>query len=186
MRRMSRQRPKRPGQAERNTGAAKPFYFLSYSTGEPQVDLFAECLEIVFGDYFTLARTPVALEPGGSQYDAILDRIRKCMFGVVCLDGLRPNVVFEYGVLVGAGKVVLPFKEAAATVDIKHFYKDVVNLAVERPAIKIDEHFSNTKDKYCPSWNRFEFQKTASGIWEAYKKRGKDIPGYVEIPEPTL
>jgi len=165
---------------------AKPFYFLSYSTGEPQINLFAECLEIVFKDHFRLERTPGALEAGGSQYDAILNGIQNCVFGVVCLDGFRPNVVFEYGALVGAGKVVLPFKEAAATVDINHFFKDVVNLAVGRPAIKLDEHFSNTKDRYTPNWNRFEIQKTVSGIWEAYRKRRKDIDGYIEIPEPKL
>jgi hypothetical protein len=183
---MPRPRSKTPEQIKPDTEAVELFYFLSYSTGEPHIGFFIECLEFVFGKYFTLERTPTSLEPGGSQYDAIMDRIKECAFGVVCLDGLRPNVVFEYGALVGAGKVALLFKEGTATVDVPHFYADAIKLAVERPAIKLDEHFSNTKDKYCPSWNRFELQKTVRGIWEAYKKRGKDIPGYIEIPEPNL
>jgi hypothetical protein len=175
-----------PKKKHRSAPPAKPFYFLSYSTGEPQINFFAECLEIVFRDHFRLERTTGALEAGGSQYDAILDRIRNCIFGVVCLDGLRPNVVFEYGALVGAGKVVLLFKEGTATVDIPHLYNDPAYLVAARPAIKLDAQFSNTKDRYAPSWNRFELQKTVKGILDAYKKRARDIVGYVEIREPKL
>lgn len=80
-------------------GASKPAYFLSYSTGEPQVEFFAECLQMVFGKHFKLERTPSALMPGESQHDTIVEVIKRCAFGVVCLDGLRPNVVFEYGVM---------------------------------------------------------------------------------------
>ena len=68
----------------------KAFYFLSYSTGEPQIKLFTECLEIVFGPYFELKQTPAALAPGTSQHAAILSCLKQCVFGVVCLDGLRP------------------------------------------------------------------------------------------------
>jgi hypothetical protein len=33
--------------------AARPFYFLSYSTGEPQIEFFAECLEFVFSKHIS-------------------------------------------------------------------------------------------------------------------------------------
>ncbi len=40
------------------------------------------------------------------------------MFGVVVLDGLRPNVVFEYGVLHELTKPVILLKEKNAILDI--------------------------------------------------------------------
>jgi hypothetical protein len=166
--------------------AAKPFYFLSYSTGEPQIRLFAECLEIVFGQYFELKRTPAALAPGESQHDAILDCVKRCAFGVVCLDGLRPNIIYEYGALRGAKRAVLVFKESSAQVDIKHFYGNVATLAVESPVIDLDKQFSNTKDVFYETWDRFEVKQTVKKIWDAYNKSHEAIVGYVEIPEPEL
>src|SRR6266404_1058254 len=133
-----------------NAAEAKevPTYFLSFSTGEPQIEFFSECLEAVFGKYFRMQRTPSALRSGESQHDTILDSIKKCAFGVVCLDGLRPNVVFEYGVMRGIGMPVLLFKEEAATVDIRHFFAGVLNLALDSPLMDVDKHFSDTKDRF--------------------------------------
>jgi hypothetical protein len=165
---------------------AKPFYFLSYSTGEPQIKLFTECLEIVFDQYFDLKRTPAALATGASQHDAILGCVKQCLFGVVCLDGLRPNVVYEYGALLGVDKPVLVFKEATAVVDIAHFFGDVVNLSVPPPLINLDKQFSNTKDVFYETWNRFEIRQTVKKIWDAYDKALKGRAGYVQIPEPKL
>ena len=166
--------------------AAKPFYFLSYSTGEPQIRLFTECLEMVFGPYFELKQTPASLASGESQHDAIIRHVKQCAFGVVCLDGLRPNVTYEYGALRGANKAVLLFKETSAEVDIKHFYGGVANLGVGPPSIDLDRHFSNTKDLFCETWNRFEIKQTVKKIWDAYKKAEQTISGYVEIPEPKI
>ncbi len=128
-------RSKRPEQANPASAAAKPFYFLSYSTGEPQIKLFVECLEIVLGNYFDLRQTPKSLAIGKSQHDAILASIANCAFGVVCLDGLRPNVVYEYGAMRGARKPVLIFKEESAKVDIGHFYGSVAGLALPPPPL---------------------------------------------------
>src|SRR5712691_1918967 len=90
--------PAMPKKAEAKAAApAKPFNFLSYSTGEPQIKLFIECLEIVFGKHFELRKTPSSLTSGESQHKAILTSVTGCTFGVVCLDGLRPNVIYEYG-----------------------------------------------------------------------------------------
>jgi hypothetical protein len=165
---------------------AKRFYFLSYSTGEPQIELFAECLDIVFAKHFALRRTPGSLTPGESQHESILASITDCAFGVVCLDGLRPNVIYEYGAMRGASRAVLLFKEQSAQVDIKHFYAGAPNLALEPPQIDLDKHFSNTKDLFCESWSRFKIRDTVKTIWEAYNKAHERIGGYVEIPEPKL
>jgi hypothetical protein len=108
----------------------KPTYFITFSTGEPHVDLLKECLDIVFGKQYRQVVTPSALESGHSQHDVILRCISEYQFGVVCLDGFRPNVVFEYGAMRGAGKSLLIFKEHSATVDITHFFSAVASLSL--------------------------------------------------------
>ncbi len=59
--------------------AERPFYFVSYSTGEPQIGFLVECLEIVFGRHFELKQTPSALESGRSQHDVILDLLENLL-----------------------------------------------------------------------------------------------------------
>ena len=164
---------------------SKAFYFVSYSTGEPQINVLLECCEIVFGSHFEGKRTPFALESGRSQHDVILDHVGKCAFGVVCLDGLRPNVIFEYGAMKGAKKPVLIFKETSATVDIGHFYANAAALSLQPPLIDMDKYFSDTKDRFYVEWNRFQVKQTVKAIWEAYVKIRDEIQG-VEIPEPHL
>ena len=114
-----------------------------------------------------------------------MDLIDQCAFGVVCLDGLRPNVVFEYGALRGAKKPVLLFREEAATVDVELFYGGA-KLEAGRPKIDVDKFFSDAKDKFHLTWSRFTFRATIKLIWDEYQKRKDDIKGYVEIPEPRL
>src|SRR5262249_12937560 len=135
---------------------------------------------------FELKRTPSALEMGESQHDAILELIRDCAFGVVCLDGLRPNVIFEYGAMRGAGKQVMVYRETSAKVDIGHYFAGAPDLALKPPPIDVDKHFSDTKDRYYGSWNRFEVKKTVRAIWEAYGKWRDNLKGYVDIPEPKI
>lgn len=168
------------------TAAEQPSYFVVYSTGEAQVEIFLECLQIVFRNHFQMKRTPTGLESDSSQHDVIMELIGKCAFGVVILDGLRPNVVFEYGALRGAKKAVLLFKEVGAKVDIAHFYGGSASLALPPPPIDMDKQFSDTKDRYHVGWNRFEVQKTAKTIWDEYRKKKREIPQFVEIPEPKL
>lgn len=186
-------RPTKPNKAAKATQTvvssatkSKPFYFLSYSTGEPQIRLFTECLEIVFGKHFELKQTPAALASGASQHEAILGCIKGCVFGVVCLDGLRPNIIYEYGALRGIGRPTLVFKEATAVVDIAHFFGDVVKLGVPPPPINLDKQFSNTKDVFYETWHRFEIKQTVKKIWNAYEKAVKGQAGYVKILEPRL
>ena len=164
----------------------KPTCFVSFSTGEPQFELFFECLVMVFGSRFEVVRTPSALKVGESQHDAIIDSIVKCAFGVVCLDGLRPNVLYEYGVMRGAGKPVLVFKEASASVDVKHFFGGVPDLAVAAPRINLDSQFSDTKDKFYATWNRYEIAATLKIIWNAYNTTCLGVNGCQAISEPRV
>jgi hypothetical protein len=164
---------------------AKPYYFVSYSTGEPAVETFAEYLEAVFAEQFNPERTPSALTSGESQHDSILKLVRDCAFGVVCLDGMRPNVVYEYGALRGFDKPVLLFRESTSTVDIAHFIGNVAG-SPARPLIDLDKHFSNSKDRFCTPWNRLQFKATLDQIWHAYDKMRKQSTGLIEVPRPKI
>lgn len=167
--------------------ASKPFYFLSYSTAEPQIKLFTECLQIVFKKHFELKQTPASLAAGESQHETIIKQIKSCEFGVVCLDGLRPNVVYEYGALRGANRPILIFRETSAEVDIKHLYGNTAGLAIPpHPPIELDRQFSDTKDVFYETWNRFEIKETVKKIWQAYDKARAGIESNIKVPEPNL
>jgi hypothetical protein len=60
---------------------------------------------------FDLRLTPSALESGASQRAQINDLIKGCSFAVVVLDGLRPNVTYEYGLLDAHDKPVILLKK---------------------------------------------------------------------------
>ena len=161
----------------------RPTYFVSYSTREPHVKLLIECLGIVFKGYFEMKITPSALQSGSSQREQITDIIGSCSFAVVCLDGLRPNVVFEYGILHGTNIPIMLFKEAEAQVDIRGFVRESAGLGNGPFPLDLDLQFSNVKDVNYATWNRFEVANTVKLIWEEYCKKKKEIKGYIEIPE---
>jgi hypothetical protein len=140
----------------------------------------------VLRPHFRVERTPSALQSGASQRDRITKLIQDCAFGVVILDGLRPNVVFEYGILHGLRKPVIFFKEVEAQVDIRGFFGDAPDLSLAPVAIDLDKHFSDAKDINYAKWNRFEIKKTVRTIWEEYRKKKDEISVYINIPEPKL
>ena len=107
-------RKKQPAPDTGGKDSQAPTCFVSYSTRESHVSLLIECIEIVLTPHFKVERTPSALQSGASQREQITKLIQDCAFGVVILDGLRPNVVFEYGILHGLKKPVIFFKEAEA------------------------------------------------------------------------
>jgi len=161
----------------------RPYYFVSYSSRETHVGSLLDALQLVLRDHFELRRTPATIESGESQYDRIVKDIEGASFGVVILDGLRPNVVFEYGIMVGKGIPVLLFKEETAEVDVEGYYTEVPPtqpgrdelLLQQRPKLLIDSHFSDVKDRGWTTWFKFDPQKTRRVILEEYrKKRDKD------------
>jgi hypothetical protein len=46
-----------------------------------------------------------------------------CALGIVILDGLRPNVLLEFGILMGKNKPIIPLQDEEACVAIKSFYR---------------------------------------------------------------
>ena len=106
--------------------------------------------------------------------------------GIVILDGLRPNVVFEYGILHGLQKPVILFREDQAEVDLRAFLKEAGELVLSPVSLDLDKQFSDAKDVNYAKWKRYELKNTICAIWEGYRKKRNEISSLIEIPEPRL
>jgi hypothetical protein len=165
---------------------ARPYCFVSYSSRESHVNVLFPCLWIALSQTFDLRLTPSALESGTSQREQILSLVGGCSFAVVVLDGLRPNVTYEYGLLDAYGKPVILLKEKTASVDIKSLIGETVNLAVDAPALNIDSHFSDIKDVNYAEWSRTDPAGAVRVIQQEYKKKKSRIKDSVDLEEPDL
>ncbi len=160
----------------------KKYIFVSYSTRETHISLLLSLLWIVFSEEFDLRVTPSALRSGASQLDQICRLAKNCSFAVVVLDGLRPNVIFEYGLLRAFGRPIILLKEQNAVVDVEALLDE----SAKTVALNIDKHFSDVKDENYAEWYASEPQKTATLLWQEYRKKEKEIQGYVAIKEARL
>jgi hypothetical protein len=165
--------------------AAKPDIFFSYSTAETTNVLLSTLVWIVFHKRYQLRLTPSALTSGASQLAEIEKQISGCAFGVVCLDGLRPNVVHEWGYMRGQGKPVILLKKEGATVDVRHFISEAAP-QLENPPLNMDSHLSNLKDINYAKWYPEEPPKSIKAIWDEYNKVRAKSPALIEIEEPRL
>lgn len=174
--------------AKKSAEKTKPYCFVCYSSREPHIALLIECLRIVFANHFDVRLTPSDLVAGASQRAEIMRLIRDCAFAVVAIDGLRPNVVFEFGALHAHGKPVIFLKEAAATVDIRSYYRDPANLTINPVGIDLSSQLSDLQDINYATWNRFEVGATVKTVWSEYVKKKQELGKgtYIDIPEPKL
>lgn len=166
--------------------SSKPRFFLSYSSREDHVQLLRECLEAAFKPAYEMDATPSALESGASQRDQITKMIENSCFGVVVLDGLRPNVVFEYGILHALRRPVILMKESRAEVDIKGFFRGGPPLEPTGIRVDVDLQFSNVKDVNYVTWDRFSVRATLRTIRDEFRKKRSEINPYIEIPEDIV
>jgi len=60
------------------------------------------------------------LQQYGKKFEQLAEG---CALGIVILDGLRPNVLLEFGILIGKNKPVIPLQDEKASVAIKSFYQ---------------------------------------------------------------
>ena len=162
----------------------KPDIFFSYSTAETTNVLLCTLVWLVFNKQYRLRFTPSALTSGASQLEEIEKQIADCAFAVVCLDGLRPNVIHEWGYMRGLNKPVILLKKEGATVDLRHFTQDTAP-QLPNPPLDMNSHLSNLKDINYAKWYPEDPPKSVKAIWDEYNKiRGK--AKLVEVEEPRL
>jgi hypothetical protein len=166
---------------------AKPDLFFSFSTAEPTRIVLSTFIWIVFHNEYNLRFTPSALTSGQSQLQEIEKQISGSTFGIVCWDGLRPNVIHEYGFMRGLEKPVILLKKEDATVDVRLFLQTSAP-QLENPALEINIHLSNLKDINYAIWYPEDPQKSTGAIWDEYNKLKKLFPGanLTDVREPNL
>jgi hypothetical protein len=168
----------------------KPFCFVSYSSRESHVQALLPCIWIAFSPYFDVKLTPSALESGADQLSQINELINECAFSIVVLDGLRPNVTYEFGRLSAKDKPLILIKEKTATVDIKSLVASGAptagEIAVANPLLNVDTHFSNVKSIAHVQWDKSDAAATVKVILHEYRKKKDKIKEYVDIKDPQL
>jgi len=120
-----------------------------------------ECIKQVMDEFGIEVKTlSSSIRPQESQYQKILEVLKGCIVGIVILDGLRPNVIFEYGILLGLDKPVIAFKDEDAVINVESLYTDndskqkLKEARIENPKLDIDKHLSDIKDLHWISYNR--------------------------------
>jgi len=74
------------------------------------------------GYNFKVNRLGAEIMSGQDYLIKLKELIDSCVLGVIILDGLRPNVVFEFGFLLGKQKPFIVLQSKGATVSIKGLY----------------------------------------------------------------
>ena len=93
-----------------------------------------------------------------SNFQEILRLLKNCILGIVILDGLRSNVVLEYGILLGLGKPIIVLKDKNAEINIKSLDDKLKSEHekhhISNPTLDIDKHLSDVKDLHwtCYDW----------------------------------
>ncbi len=151
--------------------------FVVFSSREEHVDIVLDCIETVFekiGKY-QVERLDKSLKSGDSQYTELTDLIATCSFAIVILDGFRPNVLFEYGILKGLGKPCIVLLEEKATVDVLGFFATEVGTPASQPPIDMDKHFSDVKDRFFVQYNKNKPKQIRATLKGEYSKLKEKI-----------
>jgi tetratricopeptide (TPR) repeat protein len=168
---------------------AKNTCFVVYSTKEEHVPNVIGAVEDVFkrNKSFNVVLLGEQVKSGDSQYGKLHDYLNTASFAIIILDGFRPNVLFEYGILIGLKKPCIVLLEKRATVDVKNYFEqDDVN-SINNPNINIDKHFSDVKDRYYIVYDRNNLKKLKDDLEEQYTKLKNDIEKTVmEVLFPNL
>ena len=146
--------------------------FVVFSSREKHVEIVIDCAEAVFKDsaLFEIIRLDQHLKSEDSQYGELLDLLSSCCFAIVILDGFRPNVLFEYGILKGLNKPCIVMLEENATVDIPGFFPSNSIDPPTSPKIDMDKQFSDVKDRYYTKYNMNNPKKIRELLQKAYNK----------------
>lgn len=146
--------------------------FIVFSSLEKHVEVVIDCIENVFDKIgkYEVIRLDQHLKSGDSQYGELKDLLSTCCFAIVLLDGFRPNVLFEYGILKGLEKPCIVLLEEHATVDIQGFFPSSQKGLPPMPEIDMDKHFSDVKDRFYVRYNRNNPKQIREKLQEEYSK----------------
>ncbi|MBU4467114.1 tetratricopeptide repeat protein [Patescibacteria group bacterium] len=146
--------------------------FVVFSSREAHVEIVIDCIENVFQEsgQFQVVRLDQHLKSGDSQYAELTELLASCCFAVVILDGFRPNVLFEYGILRGLHKPCIVLLEDEATVDVPGFFPVATEDLPPKPQVDMDRHFSDVKDRFYLRYNRNKPKQIRSLLQSEHRK----------------
>jgi tetratricopeptide (TPR) repeat protein len=164
--------------------------FIVYSSKEPYIEVVIDAIESIIKEKenFNVKRLGIHVKSEDSHYNELLDLLNTCTFAVVILDGLRPNVVFEYGILKGLGKPCIVLLENKATVDIKNYYSGISKKPkIKNPHIDMDKNFSDVKDRFYVRYNKNNPKEIRGLIQKEYKKlKGSIEKSFIKTIFPNV
>jgi tetratricopeptide (TPR) repeat protein len=151
--------------------------FIVYSSREPHIEWVIDCVDEIIGkrEKYTVVRLNSSLKSEDSQYKELQDKIGSCCFAVVILDGFRPNVLFEYGILKGLNKPCIVLKEDHGTIDLLNYYSEDKKPPIVNPIMNIREHFSDIQDRYYVEYPKYNPKRIREIISEQFKRKEPEI-----------
>ncbi len=134
-------------------------------SSKKHVDFIEHILNIVQERVISEGYNPILLRdeirPSEDYLERIVDLINNSALGIVILDGFRPNVIFEFGILAGLEKCLIVMMSYNAKVALKNYYKQAFNPKIrdsiltnvkfdslKEPKINIPMHFSDFSGKH--------------------------------------
>jgi len=133
----------------------------------PSINQILEDIEeVLFEHGFAARRLGDEIRSGQGYPESLRKLLSDCALGVVVLDGLRPNVTYELGFLLGLSKPVIVLQSVSAFVSAKTLYDDHAGLqkrqfdsAFKNPVLRQD-HFS-------------DFDRAHVGFFDITARRGE-------------
>lgn len=189
-----------------------PRAFIVYSSSS-HVPYINNVLEVINSILWSLDIEPYYLSKqirGGRLYPQVLqEMITQSDMGIVILDGLRPNVTFEYGLLIRKNIDVIPLKKSDARYSIKslfynpeiddldpslafgdfHFNKAALK-NLREPLLNINLHFSDCQGKHIVEYDTIDDTNEANSLGKLLraeieniipKLRSREGPGFEDL-----
>lgn len=167
--------------------------FVVYSTKEAHIYNVIDVIENVFSvqNSYKVILLGECVKPGESQYSKLMSLIATSLFAVVILDGFRPNVLFELGIIIGLNKPCIVLIENDARIDVANYINDPRS-TLTNPRIDIDKHFSDIKDRFYVTYEKDNLKGLRQILEDQYRKIKEDIernavsslfPGYEVVEE---
>lgn len=133
------------------------------------------------------------IKPGQDYLQQIKRLIRDSILGVVILDGFRPNLIFEFGMLIALNKCILVLKSNEAIITTKSFYtqsEDPKNRdsrlteaqfsKLAEPYININRHLSDYAGKHIVYYDFTQVKRIRELINSNLKKIEICVKKYIE------
>ena len=114
-----------------------------------------------------------------SLYSEEFLRVAKnCVLGIVILDGFRPNVLFEFGVLIGLEKPVVLLKDKNAEINIKTLY-DITDQNCKTVTGLTRSEFKALQNPMIKSSSSIQFSDLSMKVSEYDHEASKSEPEHI-------